>query len=172
MFFEILIFTQFNDVITVKIRENLHYRPYIHYIWTYFDKIFIFFSLIDVAPIRLYLCAIPSPGRTPKKSYRGLVAPIEYVLIKVSKVRFFFSDEFSVPSLHRPLHQGSSGFFCFTKESLIWHVKLEHKNMPFILSHVYVSAKSEWKYTKNILEWKTRCHTFAQNSSGRYVFLP
>ena len=40
------------------------------------------------------------------------------------------------------------------KESLIWHVKLEHKNMPFILSHVYVSAKSEWKYAKNIIGWK------------------
>ena len=45
-------------------------------------------------------------------------------------------------------------FFCFTKESHIWHAKLEHKNMPFILSHVYVSAKSEWKYAKNILGWK------------------
>ena len=41
-----------------------------------------------------------------------------------------------------------SKFFSFTKENHMWHLKLEHKNMPLILSQVYVSAKSEWKYSK------------------------
>ena len=44
---------------------------------------FSFFSPIDVAPIQLYVCALPSPGRTPKKLQGGGLAPIEHILIKV-----------------------------------------------------------------------------------------